>query len=87
MPPELHAEVARAADGESVSLNQFITSTLAGAVGWDGQAAPAERKPASGTKAGASDRLVNFALAANLVVVTVAGVVAIALLVVALRAL
>lgn len=34
MPQSLHAELARAADQEGVSLNQFITTALAGAIGW-----------------------------------------------------
>lgn len=34
MPQTLHAELARAAEREKVSLNQFITDVLAGALGW-----------------------------------------------------
>ena len=34
MPQTLHAELARTAEREKVSLNQFITDTLAGALGW-----------------------------------------------------
>ena len=34
MPQTLHAELSRVAERENVSLNQFITSVLAGAVGW-----------------------------------------------------
>jgi hypothetical protein len=34
MPQSLHAALAQAADAEHVSLNQFITSALASAVGW-----------------------------------------------------
>jgi predicted RNase H-like HicB family nuclease len=34
MPQSLHAELAHAADAEGVSLNQFITTALASAVGW-----------------------------------------------------
>ena len=34
MPAGLHEELARASDRNGVSLNQFITSVLAGAVGW-----------------------------------------------------
>src|ERR671911_563586 len=45
MPAALHAELARTAEREGVSLNQFITHTLAGRIGWgsegegDGQTA------------------------------------------------
>jgi hypothetical protein len=34
MPQTLHAELSRVAERESVSLNQFITDVLAGALGW-----------------------------------------------------
>jgi antitoxin HicB len=34
MPRTLHGELTRAAERESVSLNQFITDTLASAVAW-----------------------------------------------------
>jgi RNA polymerase sigma-B factor len=36
MPQSLHAELARAAEREEVSLNQFITGSLASAVRWRG---------------------------------------------------
>ncbi len=38
VPVSLHADLARSADREGVSLNQFVTSALAGAVGWRGGA-------------------------------------------------
>jgi antitoxin HicB len=34
IPASLHADLVRNADREGVSLNQFVTSALAGAVGW-----------------------------------------------------
>lgn len=34
MPQSLHGELTRSAEREQVSLNQFITDVLAGAVGW-----------------------------------------------------
>jgi antitoxin HicB len=34
LPRGLHAELAREAEREGVSLNQYVTTTLAGAVGW-----------------------------------------------------
>jgi antitoxin HicB len=40
MPQTLHAELSRAAERERVSLNQFITDVLAGALNWR---APARR--------------------------------------------
>jgi RNA polymerase sigma-B factor len=83
MPQSLHAELARVAEREGVSLNALITGALASAVGWrdgavDGldtnDAAPApHRRP----------QWMTIALAANLVVVVLAAVVAIVLLVIA----
>ena len=34
IPRSLHAELAREAEREGVSLNQFVTAALAAAVGW-----------------------------------------------------
>jgi antitoxin HicB len=34
IPAGLHAELARQADRESVSLNQYVATVLSGAVGW-----------------------------------------------------
>jgi 2-oxoisovalerate dehydrogenase E2 component (dihydrolipoyl transacylase) len=39
MPGTLHAELAREADREGVSLNSFIVAALSGAVGWRGDPA------------------------------------------------
>ena len=91
MPATLHDELARAAEVEGVSLNQWITSALASAVGWrssgERPAAAGERKDAQGTTAEPapvlSPRLTRVALAANLAVVLVAAIAAIALLVAA----
>src|SRR4051795_10104659 len=41
MPEELHAELSRASERNGVSLNAFITGTLASAVGLRGDALPA----------------------------------------------
>ncbi len=79
MAPSLHADLARAAEREDVSLNQFVSNALAGAVGWRG-----------GTESGAADAAAAPArtwtplLVANAVVVGIAGLVAIVLLVLAL---
>lgn len=35
IPASLHAELVRRADREGVSLNQFVSTTLAGAVGYN----------------------------------------------------
>jgi hypothetical protein len=75
MPPELHAELAEAADREGQSLNAYITGVLADR---NGQSAaspePAPRAPS---------RLIRTAVIADLVLVAIAALVAIALLVVA----
>jgi antitoxin HicB len=99
MPRTLHAELTRAAERESVSLNQFITDTLASAIAWRGRSdAPggnsgpiqtpgAESLTASPSAARSSrrdsSRLFTLALAANFVVVAVAGIVAIIVLITA----
>ena len=80
MPAELHAELAQAAEREGVSLNQFITTSLSGRIGWgDEQAAVTD---AAAPPAGPS-RLVVAALIANAVVIGLAAVAAIAILVLA----
>lgn len=100
MPRTLHGELTRAAERESVSLNQFITDTLASAVAWRVRSPSAPSGNSSGpiqtpgaesltTEPTArppkrdTSRLVTIALAANFVVVAVAGIVAIAVLVAA----
>jgi hypothetical protein len=75
MPPELHAEVARHAERERQSLNQFITGAVAEAV----------RRPASGPSRLTSPRALTAALVVNLVVLVLAGAAAIALLVLVWR--
>jgi hypothetical protein len=71
MPPELHSELAQAAEREGSSLNAYITRILADDVG---RAAP--RRPSGG-------RLLRYAVIADLVLVAVAAVVAVALLIAA----
>jgi RNA polymerase sigma-B factor len=89
MPQSLHAELARAADREEVSLNQFITSSLASAIGWRrddaagaagaaGAAVP-DASPAPDARGG-----LRTALMVNLVVLAIVAVVAVVLLVIAL---
>lgn len=78
MPAKLHAELARVAEREGVSLNQFITGTLATRIGWgergsDAPPAPVDRR----------SRLVVGALIANVVVIGLAAVAAIAILLLA----
>jgi RNA polymerase sigma-B factor len=92
MPSELHEQLARAAEREEVSLNRFVTDALAAAV------APGQRthQPAAGRRAAGADesqpavarrpaRALRVALATNLAVVVIAGLVAVWLLVLALQ--
>ena len=76
MPPSLHAELAREAEREGVSLNAFISSALSGAVHWrarDGALAPPSRP----------SRLLTVALALDVVLVAAAAILAVVLLVIA----
>jgi RNA polymerase sigma-B factor len=77
MPQSLHAELADAAEREEVSLNQFITNALAAAVSWHHDAPG--REPVA-----PPPRWLPAALVTNIVVVVIAGLVALALLLVAL---
>jgi hypothetical protein len=83
MPAALHAELARTAERDGVSLNQFITQALAGKIGWgtdaDDQSAPPVA-PADGRA-----RLIAVALVVNAVVIGLAALAAIAVLVLAWR--
>jgi antitoxin HicB len=83
MPLTLHAALARAAERDQVSLNAYITSQLAVAVGWrrpDSRPAPGPTDPRGRAARG---RLLWWALLANLMIVVVAAVIAIALLITA----
>ena len=83
MPAALHAELARWAEREGVSLNQFITRSLEGRIGWGEEGAdgsPAPARPAAGRT-----NLIAVALVANAIVIGLAAIAAIAVLVVAWR--
>jgi hypothetical protein len=71
MPPELHGELARAAERDGSSLNAFITRILEEAVG---RGTP--RRSSGG-------RLLRIAVIADLVLVAVAAIVAVVLMIVA----
>lgn len=79
MPATLHDELARAAELEGVSLNQLITGALAAAVEWRAEGTDARTAGAGGS------RLTTIAIAANLAVVSLLAIVALALLVIAWR--
>jgi RNA polymerase sigma factor (sigma-70 family) len=76
MPQSLHADLARAAELEEISLNQFITTALASVIGWRQTGA---RLSAEGSSGGAAWT----ALRANLIVLSVVGVIALVLLAIA----
>jgi RNA polymerase sigma-B factor len=89
MPQSLHAELARVAEHEGVSLNTLITGALASSVGWrdgavDGLSAVDAGADHDRATSSQRPRWTSIALAANLVVVVLAAIVAIVLLVVAL---
>ena len=102
MPQSLHGDLARLADRERVSLNALIVGILGGAVAWRQPAGPAQTPRARGASETAEGapapepsveeppparlRLLTTALRVNVVVVAVAGLVAVALLVAALVA-
>jgi hypothetical protein len=78
MPESLHADLARASERAGVSLNAFINDALATAVG--------RRRETSGSPAPTSRRrFVERLLVVNLLVVGAVGVLAVVLLVQALR--
>jgi len=85
MPATLHDELARSAALEGVSLNQLITGTLAAAVRWRAPAAASTAGEDTGRPSDSwfSPRVVRFALVANVVVLVLAALAAIALVVVA----
>lgn len=100
MPQSLHAELARAAEREHVSLNQFITDALSGSLGW--RSPDRDNSPAGGTRtvplgnldatnksgrnaAESRPRLSTAVFVANGIIVALAAVVAIVVLIVALR--
>ena len=83
MEPSLHAELARAAEREEVSLNQFVSNALAGAVGWRGGAGVVSGDDRA--RSAAPERAWTPGLVANAAVVAIAAIIAIVLLVIALQ--
>ena len=77
MPRTLHADLAQAAEREGTSLNQFITAALATRIG----AGPEEQRREPDQ---AHSRVIAAALVANAIVIGLAGLAAIAVLIVAL---
>jgi antitoxin HicB len=86
MPQELHSEMARRAESEEVSLNVYITSVLAGTVGWprNGAAANGSSGGLAGNDPPARPRFLSVAIMTNIVVLVIVGIAAVVLLVGAL---
>jgi predicted RNase H-like HicB family nuclease len=95
MPQTLHAELARTAERENVSLNQFITDALAGALGWRTTGRKAQvTRPVHGlhgddeaeaqAPAAEGGRSGSLLFTVNVVVVALAAIVAIVVLLVVL---
>jgi predicted RNase H-like HicB family nuclease len=94
MPQTLHAELARAAERERVSLKQFITDALSGALGWR---APSREAPGGTRTVPTEDlegesstgprnlRITNAVFVANGIILVLLAVVAIVVLIAALR--
>jgi hypothetical protein len=92
MPKPLHEQLAHAAKQEHISLNRFVTNVLTAAVE---QGDPGKRSNTAQSASDTSDRPAGLqrvptrsfrlALATNLVVVVLAGIVAVVLLVLALE--
>lgn len=80
MPRTLHGALAEAAEREGTSLNQFITGTLASAIGWSGDG-QVRTPPASG-RSGPSRGLV-LLLVVNAVAVGLAALGALGILLLA----
>jgi hypothetical protein len=83
MPRSLHGALAELAEREGTSLNQFITGTLASAIGWNGE----EKRPAPGGEPAAeptggvgSAQTLSWLLIVNAAAVGLAALAAIALL-------
>ena len=77
MPRSLHAELVRASEREGTSLNAYIVAALASSVAW-------RRSTQAEQRSGPEARGLSLALTANLVVLAVAALIAVALLITAL---
>jgi hypothetical protein len=84
MPRALHADLAGLAEKRGISLNQLIVGLLSNSLPDAAQPLPGADQAASDSDLQAQRRL-SIALTVNLVVLAVAGAVAIALLIVALN--
>ena len=87
MPRSLHGALTDAAERDGTSLNQFITGTLASAIGWQGDAGsgqPGRARPAATPAAdGGPSRALLILLVANAVAVGLAALGAVGILLLA----
>ena len=77
MPPDLHAELSRAAEREGTSLNASITRRLTESVGWGEGGADHHHEPER-------SRLLPALLIVNAVVVGLAAIISVVILLIAL---
>jgi HicB family len=80
MPRSLHGALAELAEREGTSLNQFITGTLASAIGWSGDG---KVRPPGQPAQPAPSRTLVLVLIANAVAVGLAALGALAILLLA----
>lgn len=85
MPAPLHAELARWAEREGVSLNQFITRTLSARIGWGSEEGGVEASAVAPAPSERRSNLIMVALVANAIVIGLAAAAAIGVLVLAWR--
>lgn len=85
MPSELHEQLSRAAERDEISLNRYVTDALSSSVSMTSPNPtdpPAEESSVTDPRA---TRRLRMALATNVAIVVLAGVVAVVLLVLALQ--
>ncbi len=92
MPSSLHQQLARAAESEQVSLNRFVTDTLAASLSPDPpdravapRELPADAPDSPANLGRPNPRTFRLALTAGLALIVVTGIVAVVLLVLALE--
>lgn len=83
MPPGLHAELARAAERDGVSLNGYITSRLGESVGWR-RAERASTPVSTPVERKSHQPAIVWVLVANAVAVALAAATAVVIVLVAL---
>jgi hypothetical protein len=83
MPQSLHADLARAAEREEISLNQFITGSLASAVHWRGPGVESINSAGPDQLPEPRARDMRKALMANVLLLALIAVLALALVVLA----